>query len=198
MDAGPEHNDYGNMICLDSVWQTLLELNPALTYNWNIACHLIEDMGPDYIHYKVYRETDDGGFQLLSVTQEISYQDTSIVLSDIYCYKVTALWTINGDTCESAPTNEACEVVHARIRREPMQENIINIYPNPAHDRLNIESDETIEKVRIYNLLGEMILDKEISLPSCILDVSSMKSGIYYLNIGAGKKDFRSKIVILR
>jgi hypothetical protein len=197
VDDGPAHDGYGNMMYYDSAWQTSLQINPALNFNWNISCHIIGEPGPPFLYIKIYREANNGGYQFLDLVDYYPYQDTSIVLSDFYCYKVTALWTKYADTCESAPSNEACEVVMLGSG-EPLQEDIIKIYPNPAHDRLNIESNETIEKIRIYNLLGELILEKEINQPAYLLDVSSVKCGVYYLILETAGKDYRSKIVILR
>src|SRR5690606_24500206 len=35
-DNGPAIDGFGNMVNLDGVWETLLSLNAALNYNWNL------------------------------------------------------------------------------------------------------------------------------------------------------------------
>jgi hypothetical protein len=39
-DAGPEVDGYGNMIYWTGAWATLISLNPALTYNWNVQAYV--------------------------------------------------------------------------------------------------------------------------------------------------------------
>jgi hypothetical protein len=43
-DDGPAVDGYGNMMNFGG-WQTLLEINPDLDYNWNIAAHLVTVTG---------------------------------------------------------------------------------------------------------------------------------------------------------
>jgi len=43
-DAGPAVDGYGNMMNFGG-WQTLLQINPDLDYNWNIAGHLVSLSG---------------------------------------------------------------------------------------------------------------------------------------------------------
>ena len=43
-DDGPPVDGYGNMMNFGG-WQTLLQINPELTFNWNIAAHLVTVTG---------------------------------------------------------------------------------------------------------------------------------------------------------
>ena len=44
MDDGPAIDGYGNMMNFGG-WQTLLQINPELDFNWNIAAHLVTVAG---------------------------------------------------------------------------------------------------------------------------------------------------------
>ncbi len=44
MDDGPAIDGYGNMMNFGG-WQTLLQLNPDLDYNWNISAHVMTIAG---------------------------------------------------------------------------------------------------------------------------------------------------------
>ena len=44
VDEGPAVDGYGNMMDFGG-WQTLIEINPELDYNWNIAAHLVTVTG---------------------------------------------------------------------------------------------------------------------------------------------------------
>jgi hypothetical protein len=59
------------------------------------------------------------------------------------------------------------------------------IYPNPSKDVLFIQGvDEIIgETISIYNHLGQLILSIELDKPEILVDVKSLSSGVYYVNI---------------
>lgn len=58
--------------------------------------------------------------------------------------------------------------------------NKLNIYPNPATEKINIEIDERINKVEIYDNLGNIVL---ISYKYENIDISTLSSGVYYVKI---------------
>ncbi len=53
------------------------------------------------------------------------------------------------------------------------------IYPNPATNLLNIESEISIEKVSVYNILGLEVISKSPNAELVTLDVSSLQVGVY-------------------
>ena len=54
------------------------------------------------------------------------------------------------------------------------------IYPNPVSDRINIKTNEIVDKVEIYSLLGQLVLSKKNSKS---IDTYNLKSGMYLMNI---------------
>ena len=58
------------------------------------------------------------------------------------------------------------------------------IFPNPATNHLTIQSNNTIQSYRIFNLLGEELLnDRNISTNEQSINISSFKSGTYIIHI---------------
>lgn len=58
----------------------------------------------------------------------------------------------------------------------------ISIYPNPAHNIINISSNLNIEEVQIYNIAGQKIcFQRNPSLNQ--LNVSDLSPGVYFMNI---------------
>jgi endoglucanase len=53
------------------------------------------------------------------------------------------------------------------------------IYPNPATNLLNIESEISIEKVTVNNILGQEVISKTPNAELVTLDVSSLQVGVY-------------------
>ena len=55
----------------------------------------------------------------------------------------------------------------------------ISVWPNPFRDKLIVESNATLEKIVLFDLLGRNILEAEPRETKTELDLSQLKSGIY-------------------
>jgi uncharacterized repeat protein (TIGR01451 family) len=70
----------------------------------------------------------------------------------------------------------------------------ISIFPNPTQNILNIQSEETIKEVSVYDMLGKKI--KVIQLSNTTLNVSNLAKGMYLIKmIGENDKTFSSKFI---
>jgi len=67
--------------------------------------------------------------------------------------------------------------------------------PNPVIDNLNIESDNQIRNIRIYNQLGQIIFSNEINDNKRTLDLSNLNSGIYTIFIETNTQTLNKKII---
>ena len=78
-------------------------------------------------------------------------------------------------------------------------DNYFSIYPNPANSILNIETKKTIEvtSVNIYNTLGQVVLVIPNAQQTKSVDVSSLKTGNYFLKINSDKGTSSVKFVKL-
>ncbi len=79
---------------------------------------------------------------------------------------------------------------------------IINLYPNPAKDKItsSIKVVETgVSEVLIYDSFGKLQLTKSIKLKkgtnSIVIDITQLKSGIYYITIKTRTELFKSKFL---
>ncbi len=75
------------------------------------------------------------------------------------------------------------------------QKSSINIYPSPVNDKLYIETKVEIEEVSIFDIYGRR---QELSAVSCqtsAIDVSGLKSGIYFLKINTEEGNIVKRIV---
>ena len=78
-----------------------------------------------------------------------------------------------------------------------LMENNVAIYPNPAKNILNITSEEQIESIELYNILGKLVLSKAgVSATESTIDVSSFTHGIYILKLQTEKGAASYKISI--
>lgn len=73
----------------------------------------------------------------------------------------------------------------------------VKIYPNPTNGILNIDlpEDLTLDRVEVYNNLGQIVISQKGVTGNKILDVSNLRSGIYYLKINADEKQITRKFI---
>jgi hypothetical protein len=63
---------------------------------------------------------------------------------------------------------------------------IIQVFPNPTDGKVQVSLSEPIKKgrVEVANLVGEIVLRKELTEPESVqLDLSTFKSGLYFLTV---------------
>ena len=67
----------------------------------------------------------------------------------------------------------------------------INIYPNPANDKINIELKNEIKgNVVITNQLGQVVKEMNIDGKELTIDVEDLTSGVYFINVSNQRMKF--------
>ncbi len=85
-------------------------------------------------------------------------------------------------------------ILPLRAQPEPIIENQsvdrLQLFPNPVGDILYLKSKVPIEKVSIYNILGQLIFNKDMDVMNTQLDISHFVSGQYLIKATVnGKTD---------
>jgi hypothetical protein len=73
----------------------------------------------------------------------------------------------------------------------------LKIYPNPTSGVIHVKSPFPVEKVRIYNLMGELIKEILQKTTDFMINLSEERRGIYYLSIYSKDSMISRKIVLL-
>jgi hypothetical protein len=75
--------------------------------------------------------------------------------------------------------------------------NYFTLYPNPAKSVLNISAKETIEvqSISIYNTLGQLVLVVPNAEKVSKMDVSSLKTGNYFIKINSDKGSSNTRFI---
>ena len=70
-----------------------------------------------------------------------------------------------------------------------VHEAVINLYPNPTSNMLNIESGNAglLKSVSIYNILGQLVknIANTVATKNMTIDVASVKTGTYFVTVEA-------------
>jgi hypothetical protein len=98
-------------------------------------------------------------------------------------FQVTPVATGN-EPIVGNPVRKWSDSFVAGVGMDEENQHLIRLYPNPAGDFLHIEYAGSIERVEIYNLVGDkMITDVVAGKGRFSLNTSALLPGIYFLKI---------------
>jgi hypothetical protein len=142
------------------------------------------DGNRDLTGVNIWRSVDGGDYEIIDFVAEpeMTYTDEDLV-NGLYCYMVQAVYEgEGGDMCESAPSNETCEVLSVSIS-DPNASAEFNMYPNPAADYVFITSSKELKRVTVFNALGQLIVDEIVSGNEYELKTASFVNGMYMVRV---------------
>lgn len=136
--------------------------------------------------YYVYRSTDAQTYDLIGVTTgSVMHYDDNDTSADTYYYQVTAINTIVGGECESAPAM-AEDGIHDYVtaHTDGVNERVedISVYPNPAQDQVMVAADEML-RVSLINSLGQIVYDAPAEGNVTSINLSDVEAGLYLIRI---------------
>jgi hypothetical protein len=70
----------------------------------------------------------------------------------------------------------------------------ISVFPNPSFGTVNVESNDEIDKVVLFDLVGRVVFSQTIQGKSIAIDTSRFTGGFYVLQISSGQKVQSTKI----
>ncbi len=72
----------------------------------------------------------------------------------------------------------------------------ISISPIPAKNFIKIESESNLNLVEIFNIAGKLVLAEKQNLKSVVINIKSLKSGMYFVKTYTNKGNNTKKIII--
>ena len=173
----------------------LLQSSISITNSVNLSWTDYE--GTDYSTYKIYRSVDNGNFEELGSvsSSNTSYndEDATVIFGSSYEYYIS----IAVDQCNvDQGKNEQFNTVELKSNRLLITNgtasvddfnnlNQLVVFPNPSNDILNIKLSKgiTLYKVKIYNTLGQMVLEtQDLKFP-----IENLASSTYFMKIFTSK-----------
>lgn len=78
-----------------------------------------------------------------------------------------------------------------------MQQQLFAIYPNPVESRffVSFPNNKTVAQLALYNILGQKLMQQQISPTANSVDISSLNSGVYLVSITSENKTTSFKII---
>ncbi len=93
---------------------------------------------------------------------------------------------------------DAVGVIHQQtVGIDELELRTISVYPNPATNVLYVNLSSINYSLEVINLIGEVVLKAENKSNTTSLELSNLKSGVYYLKISSEGKQKQMKFVKL-
>ncbi|MEX0996513.1 MAG: T9SS type A sorting domain-containing protein [Flavobacteriaceae bacterium] len=87
------------------------------------------------------------------------------------------------------------EFVEGTLSTNDFEGQSFKVYPNPVKDVLNIQSNEAVSNVAVYNVLGQKVYSNNPNAISPTVNMSTFKSGIYFVEVTIGNTTKTVKVV---
>ena len=162
---GPQAVDNGN-----GTWTFTLSPAPADTFEYLLV--------RDGVMESLIQAMVDGG-SCAPVTDYFSYANRQWGLGDLTSFTNTYGSCVN---CASLSITENAL-------------NNVDLYPNPTNSVITVKSENKIDAIIIYNVVGEKVSEIQLNAKSTVLDMSEFSNGIYNLVILAEGSTSHAKIV---
>lgn len=100
-------------------------------------------------------------------------------------------WIMTFDA-SSHLTNDTCTISSAGTAVEEVLGAKVSVYPNPTNGKINIKTQEQIEKITVLDITGKIILETT----NTEIDLINQPKGSYFMKIQTKKGIFTEKIVL--
>jgi hypothetical protein len=140
-----------------------------------VACN--DDIDFDNGNYwsGVNLDTDDG--------------ETYFILVDGFNYLDFGGDNTTGDFC--------IEVTQVFVNINEMEKTTLSVYPNPTSGNFTITSSQEIETIRVYNLMGELVLSNEqVNTTNLQFNAGALAKGVYSVEVKTASGNAVSRLIV--
>ena len=136
----------------------------------------------EVLHYEIYRNS-----RFMGTTEELSYTDLTATGSFFYIYSVRPVY----EDCFGLMSHLVADYINDVDENNTIK---ATIYPNPSQNEFNIVCDN-MTRITVYNVMGSKIMDTDVN--SSRYNISSLESGVYFINIETTDGNIVRKVVRL-
>ena len=169
----------------------------------NFEYFVLNDVANDFHVYSVNWSPDQitfliDGVGFYTYNPAVKNDDTWPFYQDQYLLLNIAMGGVAG-TIDPTFTQSSMVIDYVRVFQNTLStpehfESKFVVSPNPARDLIKITTQETIDAVHVYDVLGQLVLEKHHNLKR--INVSELNSGMYILKIQSGDRSVSKKILV--
>ncbi|MFO7790319.1 MAG: T9SS type A sorting domain-containing protein, partial [Bacteroidales bacterium] len=72
----------------------------------------------------------------------------------------------------------------------------VKIFPNPASNLVNVESQHIIKEIMLIDITGKTLKTKQVNKKSSKINVGSLPEGYYMLNVMTNENNYTLKLIV--
>ncbi|MDR2085192.1 MAG: T9SS type A sorting domain-containing protein [Bacteroidales bacterium] len=124
-------------------------------------------------------EVEHGTNQMFNMEPAQGYKINTLKIDN------TTVQATDSYTFENITSNHTIEVTFVEdLGIDNIEIVKINIYPNPAQSYIIVESENIINNIQIFDMMGRIVLNvNNISNIQATVDISQLKTGVYSVNV---------------
>ncbi|TRZ74150.1 MAG: T9SS C-terminal target domain-containing protein [Bacteroidetes bacterium] len=183
--------------------------NTASNASFNSGSGLIiqdSPKGSQLLGYNVY-STDDNQitpFHKVNLSGPVTSPYTDVHPSTTeptttWKYFVTAVFqdSLNPGPVLCEPSSDTITITFPAVGINDLTNSSLSLYPNPANDVVNIVSTNDIKTIEVLNYIGQTVYtNNNVNLKKAQLNVTSFKSGVYFVKITTASGIKTTKITV--
>jgi hypothetical protein len=170
-----------------------------LTFNGNVASNTLAD-GYTAIAFIKGLDPNNGYTDVLGITaplvagQSFSITTGTVIPAGLIVQYGFTIKGLNGNPVDEAALGKVV-IGKNTLGATKFEVSNVKMYPNPVKNNLTIEANSTIERVSVYNILGQEVLTTRPSANTATLQTSNLQKGIYIVTTEIDGKVSASKII---
>ncbi len=182
--------------------------NGVLNINSNLAYFNFKIYGPPRPIYMSFQDASSNEVYAYNsaITTNNQWEQFSVDLSSVSSQSITRFvlfldqTVVNWDTYYLDDFNLSSTPL---LIQDINDSEIINVYPQPAIDNLNIDiklSNNDVNRLDLYDIQGKVLLSTVVNQDSnnASLDVSELNSGIYFVKVQSKNNLHTKKVQIIK
>ena len=157
----------------------------ALTFNGTVVSNDLDAAYESFAFIKVF----NADFSVLKIETAplVAGQNFSITYTDVEPEDTTVQYGFLVYGQNANPADEAAlgsiVVTAQSLNVNEFNANAISTFPNPATDVFNINSQEAVKSVAIYNVLGQQVIQLAPDATNVAVQIANLKAGVYMAQI---------------
>jgi hypothetical protein len=143
--------------------------------------------------------TQDAILDYFAQNGEASYEDLGGTIADCVEGTIMKVYTFPYNANNTLGTVNTVDILMGEgvVGLNDVMTNVeANLYPNPANQYFNVSSLSIIDRVQITNVLGQVVMTKEIGANGANINIESLEAGNYFVTIYTNEGVATKKLLV--
>lgn len=143
--------------------------------------------------------TQDAILDYFAQNGEASYEDLGGTIADCVEGTIMKVFTFPYNANNTLGTVNTVDILMGEgvVGLNDVMTNVeANLYPNPANQYFNVSSLSIIDRVQISNVLGQVVMTKEIGANGANINIENLEAGNYFVTIYTNQGVATKKLLV--